>query len=167
MIGKAASCRAIVGIVTLALMVMLPYAAWGGSGPQTLKVEKPSVMENIPTMTDSELSNMRGRYDGAFFGVIIDVPWGGFPTLTPIGSVDPVTKNGYTVGYKVGDINVNTNAVNWEGGFGLGNIHNILQINGNGQNVTGFVELNLHVPQQIIEHGRIMPLSIPRIGGGL
>jgi hypothetical protein len=169
MIGKAASCRTIVGIVTLALMVMLPWAAWGGSGPQTLRVEKPSVMENIPIMTDSEMSKMRGRFDGAFFGVIIDVGFGTPPTLTPVGDVtetNAVYKNGVKVGYAIGTINDNTNNVNWEGGFGLHNIHNILQINGSGQNVTGLVELNLHVPEKIIQFGRPLNLCIPRVGGG-
>jgi hypothetical protein len=167
MFGKAATCRTLVGIVTLALMVMLPWAAWGGPAPQTLKVEKPSVMEGRPIMTDNELNNMRGRDGEYLFGVniTIDLTKGGFPTVDPFGNVtsELVPTNG-GLAYKYNDINDNNKDVNWEGGLGPGNVHNMLQINASMTKATGVVNLDLVVPPKLIDSGRPLPLSIPKPG---
>lgn len=172
MFGKTASCGAFVGIVTLALMVMLPWAAWG-SGSQALRVEKPSVLESYPIMTDSELNNMRGRYDGYFFGLDLNVNLcgGTLFSVTPdprsTGLINndfkPVTKNGQTVGYKYGEIN-SGNPVNYQAGIGTSNVYQTVQVNGTGIPVTGLVNLNITVPKSLPTFGRTVPLSVK--GGG-
>ncbi len=175
MFGKTASCGAFVGIVTLALMVMLPWAAWGGSGPQALRVEKPSVVEGYPIMTDSELNSMCGRYDGYFFGLDLNVNLCGGPLFSVTadprstglknGDFSPI-KNQYnqTVGYKYGDTNNNNNPVNYQAGIGTSSVYQTVQVNGTGIPVTGLVNLNIEVPKSLTTFGRTVPLSVR--GGG-
>jgi hypothetical protein len=154
MFGKTASCGAFIGIVTLVLTVMLPWVAWGGPSPQALKVEKPSVIEGCPIMSDRELDSMRGRYDGYFFGLDINVNLAG-GTLFSLG-VDPKS-----TGYKDGDLNVsdkgisyNKGPVNYQAGIGNSSVYQTAMVHGTGVDLTGLVNLNITIPQSMQTIGR-------------
>jgi hypothetical protein len=165
MFGKTASCGAFVGIVTLVLTVMLPWSVWGAPGPQTLMVEKLAAIESCPIMSDSELNSMRGRYDGYFFGLDINVNLCGGP-LFSLG-VDP-----RSTGYTNGDLNVsdkgisyNKGPVNYQAGVGMSNVFQTVQVNGTGIPLTGLVNLNITVPQSLQTLGRTGGLSLPKPAG--
>ena len=164
MVGKTSFGGAFVGIATIALMVMLPGAAWGGSGPPALRVEKPSVIEGCPIVTDSELNNLCGRYDAYFFGLDLNVNLcGGTPfSLT----VDP-RSTGYgtgalkqtPTGIQYGEINSN-NPVNYQAGLGTSSVYQTVQVNGTGIPLTGLVNLNITVPKSLATFGRTLPPSV-------
>jgi hypothetical protein len=162
MCGKTAYCGAFVGIVTLVLTVMLPWAAWGGPGPQALRVEKPSVLEGCPVMSDRELDSVRGRWDGYFFGLDINVNLAG-GTLFNV-CADPKS-TGYTkdgtgdlkfnkTGGLVSGVKYNKGPVNYQAGIGNSSVYQTAMVHGTGVDLTGMVNLNITIPQSMQTLGR-------------
>jgi hypothetical protein len=160
MCGKTFSCGAFVGIVTLVLTVMIPWAAWGAPGPQALRVEKAPAIAGCPVMSDSELNAICGRYNGYFFGLDINVNLckGAVPvTLTP----DSVHNTPGTTFDPAKGLNFNDGNVAYQSGFSKTNVYQTVQVNGTGIPVTGLVNLNITVPQSLQTIGRPSGLSIP------
>lgn len=157
MVCKKSYCPGLGVVLTIVLALISPFSAWAG-GAQPFMVKKPPVLEVCAVMSDSELSNLRGRYDAYYFGldIIVNLTGSGSPvTLTPHPGIPPETIVSPT-GISFKDTNVA-----YQAGIGQSSVFQSVQVLGDGKLVTGVVNLNIMVPESLLTTG-LPGISLPK-----
>ena len=143
------------------LGVLAPLSALAGPAAQPLIMKELPVLAHCALVPDRELDGIRGRYDSYYFGLDVIVNLAG---TGPIFSMTPNPHN------TPGTVNTGTGIsfsdpqVNYQAGVGAHNLYQMVQVAGDGKTVRGVMNLDVKVPQTML-NGRSSAISLPRASG--
>jgi hypothetical protein len=147
----------LVAAFILLLAVLAPLSAWAGPTAKPLIREELPVLAHCALIPDRELDDIRGRNGKYYFGldVIVNLTGQGVPfTMTPNPNNTPGTINTGT------GISFSDPYVNYQAGIRPQQLYQMVQVTGDRKIVMGIVNLNVKVPESLI-NGRSSAISLP------
>jgi hypothetical protein len=154
MVDKAYRLGWVTALIAL-LSMLAPLSVL--AGPPLITKELP-VLAHCALIPDRELNDIRGRNGNYYFGLDVIVNLAGTGPLfsmTPNPQNTPGTVNTGT-GISFSDPNVN-----YQAGIGSHNLYQMVQVTGDGKIVRGVMNLDVKVPQSML-NGRSSAISLPR-----
>ena len=150
-LGWAAAFIALLG-------VLAPLSALAGSTAKPMIMKEMPVLAHCALIPDRELNHIRGRNGNYYFGldVIVNLTGSGaLFTMIPNPNNTPGTVN------TASGISFSDPYVNYRAGVGPQQLYQMVQVTGDGKIVRGVMNLDIKVPQSML-NGRDSAPSIPR-----
>jgi hypothetical protein len=135
------------GVLLAVMAAMLAVPAWAGPALQPRVVEQPAILQTLARIPDHELQELRGRYDSYYFGMDIIVNLTGatpsFDIVYHANMPDGVVTSPTGLSY-------NGDGVAYQAGITKGSVFQTVQVTGDGKIVTGLVNIDITIPQSLL-----------------